>query len=936
MNASRLDGLVGRATERAHLRSRLAQAADGRGSVVLIGGETGIGKSALLAAFRSEAVEAGRLVLHARAVELVERPAFGVWRDAFETCPARPDVFAPGECSPAVTLDTAARFVADAARSQPLVVLLDDLHWADGPSLDLLRYVGRMLAGLPALVVATHQSANPEQLDLAFKSFLLALVRDVAPCRLELRRLSTHEVRDLVIRRYGRLSDAERLIAYLERRAAGNPFLVLELLHALETTDVLETDGAQWRVGDLDSCGVPPLVQHLLAERLNDFDADERHLLSGASVIGVDVPLDLLAVVAGISEERVLALLDRAEQRRVLIGSTDGTRARFALSLLRDVCYSVMPAAHRRDWHRRVAEELARHATRDPETVANHFRSAHDARALEWLTRSAQQAERAFAYRTAAARYTIALQLAEQANPPVLALRGWLAYKRTRCEANGVLDGSQSPPDDPLLAALAQCDSGRMSFAAGAYQEGLHLLTSGTNAFPALAGDDSMELGARLADAHDARATLVTALAATGRLAEARVAAEMATEEVGSQRGLGIAAAQLGLLDEARRHFATARACQPSAAQVAMTAAAELLYVHVPYSADHTAERRRLIHDLHAWPPDASAGGSPTWTDIVHAYVSVLGGDWDHALDIATSALQGTHIAPLRDLAHVILATLARAHGDTPRAWGHVLTVLPAGVATEPGSALFSMAVQVQLLAVDLAIDKADFGGALEWLKSLERWFGWNGARLGRAEHALRWTRYHHMLGETRRARRDASTALAEAAAPSQPLAALAAHRVLGELDAELGQLDTAAAHLTISMKLADACAAPYERALTLLSVAELRRSVGPAADARAALDEAQAVCAALGATPALARAHQLTARLRPGAPDARPFPAGLSAREIEVLRLVAEGRTNRQIARHLVLSERTVPVHVRNILTKTNSANRAAATAFALRHGLA
>jgi DNA-binding NarL/FixJ family response regulator len=64
--------------------------------------------------------------------------------------------------------------------------------------------------------------------------------------------------------------------------------------------------------------------------------------------------------------------------------------------------------------------------------------------------------------------------------------------------------------------------------------------------------------------------------------------------------------------------------------------------------------------------------------------------------------------------------------------------------------------------------------------------------------------------------------------------------------------------------------------------------------------------------------------------------PAHLSGREIEVLRLIAAGQTNREIARRLALSERTVPVHVRNILTKTNSANRAAATAFALRHGLA
>ena len=171
---------------------------------------------------------------------------------------------------------------------------------------------------------------------------------------------------------------------------------------------------------------------------------------------------------------------------------------------------------------------------------------------------------------------------------------------------------------------------------------------------------------------------------------------------------------------------------------------------------------------------------------------------------------------------------------------------------------------------------------------------------------------------------------------PRQPLALLAAHRLLGELDTDAGRFDGARGHLAASLALADACAAPYERALTLLALAECHAATESRADASSLLAEVYAICTPLGAKPTLVRADALTARLS-AAKDAAPaYPARLSAREVEVLRLVAAGQTNRDIADALFLSEHTVRVHVRNILTKTESDNRAAATAFALRHGLA
>jgi DNA-binding CsgD family transcriptional regulator len=180
-----------------------------------------------------------------------------------------------------------------------------------------------------------------------------------------------------------------------------------------------------------------------------------------------------------------------------------------------------------------------------------------------------------------------------------------------------------------------------------------------------------------------------------------------------------------------------------------------------------------------------------------------------------------------------------------------------------------------------------------------------------------------------------AEEAFACASRPRQPLALLAACRLLGELAAEAGRHDEAGGHLQESLTLATACEAPYERALALLALAELRATTGAAAEAARLLHDARGLCEALGARPALERADALAARLA-AAPSAPAYPSGLSAREVEVLGLVAQGLTNAQMAERLSLSPRTVEQHLRSIYNKLGVSTRAAAAAFAVAHGLA
>src|SRR5262249_7091647 len=147
--------------------------------------------------------------------------------------------------------------------------------------------------------------------------------------------------------------------------------------------------------------------------------------------------------------------------------------------------------------------------------------------------------------------------------------------------------------------------------------------------------------------------------------------------------------------------------------------------------------------------------------------------------------------------------------------------------------------------------------------------------------------------------------------------------------------LDAADAHLTEALALADICAAPYERALTLLALAELHLTTTGVADTVQAIADARALLAPLQAQPALTRAAALAAQLAP-VRAATAYPDGLSAREVEVLRLIAAGSSNREVAAALFVSERTVGRHLENIYRKIAARNRADATAYVLRHHLA
>ncbi len=910
--------------------------------------------------------------------DLREAPPYGLWTDLLDRLPPRPGlpplpllVGAPG----GEAAGQAARFARlrdfllalarpDAGRGTALLLLLEDLHWADPASLDLLRFLARALDRAPLLLLATYRA---EEVGRAHPLYALlpALVREARAARLDLRPLGDDGLRALVRGRYALDGWAEaRLVAYLHERSEGNPFFVGELLRALEAAGMLRREAARWRLGTLAHTRVPTLLRQVLDGRLARLGAEAYGLLAVAAVIGQTVSLPLWAAASGADEGALAGALERALGASVLEEAPDGRGVRFAHALIREALYEGLSLPGRGRLHARIADTLLATPAPDPDAVAYHLRRAGDPRAAAWLVLAGERARRAYAWLTAAERYAAALALLETQGAPA-GERGWLTLRLARlhyyadaplalghAETAAHLAGAAS---DPLLAALATFLAGSLHCLLGAVDRGIARMEAGLAALDALPAAARLPPGAAVPlDPASRRGTVVSWLAVVGRYAEALATAgrvpldaaappttdwfdDSATSD--ALYGLGLAHAGLGRPAAARAAYSEAREYNRAIGhhqQVGALAEGELGVI-LRYQADRQADLRHLTDE--AVQSFARAGGAAFLAPYtMRLPLLVLNGQWAEVRRL-TAALDDLPLSPIpRMLITSRLGPLARAQGDATLAWTQVRTWLPSGPAAAPGDAWFVEAQVFQRLAAALALDGADLPLAALWLDAHDRWLAWSGAVAGRSDSQLLRAAYQRAVGDRAAARDHAARALAHATEPRQPLALLAAHRLSGELDTEAGQHADALAHLDAALALADACAAPYERALTLLALAELRAAEARGAAAARLLAEARATLAALGARPALARADALAARLAAPAPPAPPpaVPFGLTAREVEVLRLVAEGLTDAQVAARLCLSRRTVSQHLRSIYNKLAVPTRTAAARVAVAHGLA
>lgn len=964
--------LVGRAPEQEILRECLRVALDGRGRLILIGGQAGIGKTALARLLGHDAQERGARTQTGHCYDLTETPPYGPWVEILGEGSTPSDCLLPpllgaftGRTTNLAALFGQTRdYLVAAARQQPLVLLLEDLHWADPGSLDLLRYLARSLADVPLILVVTYR-ADEVTRHHPLSSLLPLLVRESDALRLDLRPLEPDDVRALVAARYP-LPGAEeaRLATYLEEHAEGNPLYIGELLRELEEERLLRRSTDAWELGDLAQVGVPLLLRQVIDGRVMRLGVEAHDLLSIAAVIGQEVPLDLWSAAGAVLEDVLLDVVEAAVEARLLEATADGAAVEFAHALIRESLYEEILPPRRRLQHRRVADVLLREPAPDPDVVASHLQRAGDPRAAEWLIRAGERAQRAYALLTAAERFGVALQLLEAQGSPG-GQRAELLYRLARMrryadprQALAYLDDATAMAQevaDRVLTAYIGCFRGALRCTAGDLRHGLPELAEGVAAIDALDLEGHAQLRAlqeRLADPpdeHHYRGTLVSWLATSGRCTAAlvegeRVVAQPPAAGLGSSgyangwRGIASAHAVLGLPLEARAAYAHAHDAYHAVEhhyQIGTTRLLELYEVVIPYQADNLSERRRLAQEAErAW---ARASGALTDLPPRFAWLPILllEGGWAEARRLALAASASSSRTNWRPFASGLLAFLARQQGDREYGWRLVREQLPAGHLTEPGAAILLDALLLQRVAIALALDANDLADAHAWLDAHERWLYWSGAVLGRAPGDLCWAAYHRALGVVTPARRYAEQALEHASEPRQPLALLSAHRLLGELDTTARHYDDAAQHFDASLTLAVACAAPYERALTLLEIAGLRLATGATDETRTLLAEVRAICEPLDARPTLAQVEALEVKLTAFESMPISYPAGLTAREVEVLQLVAQGLTDGEVAERLYLSRRTIGSHLRSIYNKLGVDSRTAAAVFAAEHGL-
>jgi predicted ATPase len=319
-------------------------------------------------------------------------------------------------------------FLAAVVRPNPLVLILEDLHWSDPASLELLRFVSRNLDELRILLLVTYRDDEITRQFPLYK-LLPTLVRESGARRIELRRLGERAVQELVAASYSLPeADERRLVSYLADLTSGNAFFTIELLRTLEEELVLHREGEGWSLEDPGGVRVPSLLRQVIEGRLERLGEEPRGLLAVAAVIGQEVPFGLWQSVSDTSDDRLAEVIERALEAHLIEEAPGGENLRFVHALVRETLYKDLVLPFRQRWHRRVGDALEGTARSNPEEVAHHFSQAGDPRAEGWLIRAGLRAEETYAWMTAVERFVAALEVLE-GNDGDARKKGWLLFR---------------------------------------------------------------------------------------------------------------------------------------------------------------------------------------------------------------------------------------------------------------------------------------------------------------------------------------------------------------------------------------------------------------------------------------------------------------------------------------------------------------------------
>jgi predicted ATPase/class 3 adenylate cyclase len=449
---------VGRVVERGRLDELWKQAREGSLRLAMIGGEAGVGKTRLSTHLALQAHGEGATVLYGRSdedlgvpyqpwvqalghlVKEAPQPVLDAHVERFggdlgRLVPALrdrlPDLPSPRESDPEteryLLYAAVAGLLEGAGESQPLLLILDDLHWADSPTLSLLRQVVTAGSSLAVMVLGTYRDSDLSR-EHPLTALLADLHREQGVERLRLSGLQPEDVLALMEAAAGHELDEQgrALAGEITRETAGNPFFAGEVLrHLTESGAIVQRDGGRWRLtGNLAELGLPQSVREVIGRRVERLGPDARSALSAAAVIGREFDLELLLAVLELSDARLLDLLDEAVAASLLRESSErDERFSFTHGLVEHTLYEDLGRARRARLHKRVAEALEELCGDDPGErlgeLAGHWAAAvvssDRAKAIHYARLAAERALRQLAPQEAERWYRQALELHEQA-----------------------------------------------------------------------------------------------------------------------------------------------------------------------------------------------------------------------------------------------------------------------------------------------------------------------------------------------------------------------------------------------------------------------------------------------------------------------------------------------------------------------------------------
>lgn len=941
---------VGRERELAELVRIGLAAMAGDGAVVLLAGEAGIGKTALLERVLARIGQRGVPVLTGRALADEGVPEFWPWRRVLEQA-VQAGVGEPGpDCAPGLgphlvalrresELDPVAavrfraferttRALRAAAEPAGLIIALEDLHWADTATLDLLRYLCGELGGARLLVVGTYR--EPDGGDVRGLATLAAVglvhVVRLAP-------LDVGHVAAYLRSSADNAAVDDSWAVRLHRHSGGNPLFVRELTGLL---------AREWLRPNPDAdLPVPPGLRRVVAHRLASLGDGCRNVLAGCAAIGEEIDIELLTA----ADQDAAAHLGEAVAAGVLLDDPSRPRIlRFSHDVVRQVCYHGLGRSERVAWHGRIAEALQAaepDETRLAQLARHRIRSAVDGpgrRAAVSACRRAAEAElRRLAFAGAGRWYDEALELSDAGAERCELLLG-------RAEA-AFRDGQVDQALDACTAAMEQAERlGRADLAAasalvvrgiGGEEAGLALAALCERAFAVLGAsgeEPDTALEARLLAQH----SMALAEGVSVRLAEpiSRRAMDLAERsgdpiaviDALNSRRLVLTGPE-GIVELTalgrRMREASALAERPEAAlwahiwridaamQQGLTAAMDA----------EIFELTKLVERL-GWP-------LARWHLLrVRANRAVLTGRFTEAerlMEAGRTVARQTQDASAQNLFYSALTSLLVLTGATDRYADDFRRI--------------EDHMDLPLMLASRSAFHVQTGDAERAAELFERCR----SRLEDLQPEPSWTATIFFAGEAaaRLADPEIATMCYRRLLPYEPYYVNlspacngSVARVLGLLAGTLGDLDAADAHLSRAVAMETRIGALPFVAVAQLDHATLlarRRTTGDRDRAVRLAEAAGRTARSLGMAPVAEGVARLLGELS----GVRSGPATLTPQEKTIAGHVARGRTNQQIAAELVVSVRTVETHVRNILRKVGLTNRTELAAWALRHRL-